>query len=117
MAAGQGRLQDKVAVITGAASGIGQATAVRFAEEGAHIVVADLPAQATGIRACAAIAVVPSPRLLPRPAPPLPHALVALDCFRRSCFPIPYGAILRAATDRFRSCVQWVAQTRAPIKA
>ena len=37
-----GRLQDKVAVITGGGSGIGRATAIRFAEEGAHIVVADL---------------------------------------------------------------------------
>jgi NAD(P)-dependent dehydrogenase (short-subunit alcohol dehydrogenase family) len=43
-----GRLQDRIAVITGAASGIGQATAVRFAEEGAHVVIADLPAQAGG---------------------------------------------------------------------
>lgn len=47
-AATSGRLQDRVAVITGAASGIGQATAVRFAEEGAHVVIADLPSQATG---------------------------------------------------------------------
>ena len=37
-----GRLQDRVAVITGGASGIGRATAIRFAEEGAHIAVADL---------------------------------------------------------------------------
>jgi NAD(P)-dependent dehydrogenase (short-subunit alcohol dehydrogenase family) len=37
-----GRLDHKVAIITGAASGIGRATAVRFAEEGAHVVVADL---------------------------------------------------------------------------
>ncbi len=37
-----GRLQDRIAVITGGASGIGRATAIRFAEEGAHIVVADL---------------------------------------------------------------------------
>jgi NAD(P)-dependent dehydrogenase (short-subunit alcohol dehydrogenase family) len=37
-----GRLDDKVAVITGAASGIGRATARRFASEGALVVVADL---------------------------------------------------------------------------
>ena len=36
-----GRLDDKVAVITGAASGIGRATARRFATEGASVVVAD----------------------------------------------------------------------------
>jgi NAD(P)-dependent dehydrogenase (short-subunit alcohol dehydrogenase family) len=35
-------LQGKVAVITGGASGIGQACAVRFAQEGADIVVGDL---------------------------------------------------------------------------
>ena len=36
------RLQDKVAVITGAASGIGAACARRFAAEGASVVVSDL---------------------------------------------------------------------------
>ncbi len=36
-----GKLQDKVAVITGAASGIGRATALLFAREGARVVVAD----------------------------------------------------------------------------
>jgi NAD(P)-dependent dehydrogenase (short-subunit alcohol dehydrogenase family) len=36
-----GRLDKKVAVITGAASGIGRATARRFAAEGASVVVAD----------------------------------------------------------------------------
>ncbi len=38
----KGRLQDKIAVITGAASGIGRATAVLFAQEGARLVLADV---------------------------------------------------------------------------
>jgi len=37
-----GRLENKVAVITGAASGIGRGTAIRFAGEGAAVVIADL---------------------------------------------------------------------------
>jgi meso-butanediol dehydrogenase / (S,S)-butanediol dehydrogenase / diacetyl reductase len=41
-----GKLDGKVAVITGAASGIGAATARRFAQEGARLVVADLNADA-----------------------------------------------------------------------
>lgn len=36
------RLTDRVAIITGAAQGIGRAYALRFAREGAHVVVADL---------------------------------------------------------------------------
>jgi 3-oxoacyl-[acyl-carrier protein] reductase len=40
------RLQGKVAVITGAARGIGRATAIRFAKEGARVVVNDINAVA-----------------------------------------------------------------------
>ena len=37
-----GRLQNKVAVITGSASGIGRAAATKFIEEGARVVLADI---------------------------------------------------------------------------
>lgn len=40
------RVQDKVAIVTGAGSGIGRASAVRFAREGARVLVTDVDARA-----------------------------------------------------------------------
>ncbi|MDX1426016.1 MAG: SDR family NAD(P)-dependent oxidoreductase, partial [Kiloniellales bacterium] len=48
------RLQDKVAVVTGAAVGIGRACAERFAREGAKVVLSDIDA-AKGEEAAEAI--------------------------------------------------------------
>ena len=39
-----GRIQDKIAIITGAGSGIGEATAIKFAQEGAKVVIAEINA-------------------------------------------------------------------------
>jgi NAD(P)-dependent dehydrogenase (short-subunit alcohol dehydrogenase family) len=49
------RLEGRVAVVTGAASGIGRATAERLADEGAVVVITDLQ-DAAGEEAVAAIA-------------------------------------------------------------
>ncbi len=58
-----GRIQDKVAIVTGAASGIGLATARLMVEEGASVVLTDIAAEA-GERAAEALGMRASFRLL-----------------------------------------------------
>jgi NAD(P)-dependent dehydrogenase (short-subunit alcohol dehydrogenase family) len=54
MSAALGRLAEKVAVVTGAGSGIGLATARRFAAEGAKVVCVDIDAE-SGAKAAAEV--------------------------------------------------------------
>ena len=42
MAATEGRLSGKIAVVTAAAQGIGRATAIEFAKEGARVIATDI---------------------------------------------------------------------------
>jgi len=48
-----GRFSGKVVVVTGGAGGIGRATAVRFASEGARVVLVDLAAAALALSVAA----------------------------------------------------------------
>ena len=52
-------LKDKVAVITGAARGIGKAIAERYVKEGAKVVVADLNEEAANAAASSSVEFCP----------------------------------------------------------
>ena len=51
-----GRVQDRVCIVTGAGSGIGEASAIRLAEEGGKIVCADINGAAADATAAKIIA-------------------------------------------------------------
>ena len=81
-----GRLQDKVAIVTGAAAGIGRASAVLMAREGARVVVADVNIEAAQMVA-GEIRSPPSARPPParcRRARRLRSAPLPRRCWRRS---------------------------------
>ena len=71
------RLKDKVAVITGGASGFGEGIVRRFASEGAHVVIADLNEEAAqklakeidGLAVARTYRAARTSRLSPRPPP------------------------------------------------
>ena len=48
-----GRVQDQVAVVTGAAKGLGEAIALRLAEDGAKLVLGDIDGQGLSSTAAA----------------------------------------------------------------
>lgn len=78
------RLEGKVAIVTGAARGIGRATALRFLREGARVALADRDARALEATAAAA---APAQAVLARPC----------DVARRA----EVEALVQATLDRF----------------
>jgi len=62
-------LKEKTAVVTGASAGIGRASALRFAQEGARVVLADIQ-DAEGAAVASAIVQTGGTACSSRPRPP-----------------------------------------------
>ena len=60
-----GRLEGRVAIITGGAGGIGLATAILFCEQGCRVVLVDSEAEAMQTAASSIRAAVPTAEILP----------------------------------------------------
>ena len=83
------RFTDKVAIVTGAASGIGLAVAKRFGSEGARVVIADLDQTKADKAAAAGASTRRSRRSSASPA-----ALVASSCIAHLIAEISVSYIL-----------------------
>ena len=95
------RLQDKVAIITGSARGIGRATALAFADQGAQVVVCDLDVTggeqtAADIRASGGRAIFVQVNVTERASV---DALVSADSARRLCPSINFNYVERLGFD------------------
>ena len=78
------RFDDKVAIVTGGASGIGLATARRFGAEGARVVVADHDAEQAEAAAASRCARPARPTRWPSPATSRAKAESSAPSTRRS---------------------------------
>ena len=110
------RLQDKVAIVSGAGGGIGAAVSRRFAAEGAALVGVDVDTDALAAMATSARAAGARVATLVADVTEEVTAEAAVACARRefgglhvlvsnAVCDLPLGPLSTAATPRFKPCV------------